>query len=124
LAGQNPVTGVSYDLTNFKTTVTYGSAASDVVTLEAPKSHEPLEYHGRVVDLLESLDHRWKTKKKLSELSGIPIGSIKVYFLRLRREFNRKRRSAGVSSWGKSVFQSRKINGVWVYRLMASLVKV
>lgn len=34
-AGQNPVTGVSYDLTNFKTTVTYGSADSDVVTLDS-----------------------------------------------------------------------------------------
>jgi RHS repeat-associated protein len=33
-AGQKPVTGVSYDLTNFKTTVTYGSADSDVVTLD------------------------------------------------------------------------------------------
>jgi len=33
-SGQNPVTSASYDLANFKTTVTYGSSDSDVVNLD------------------------------------------------------------------------------------------
>jgi hypothetical protein len=35
--------------------------------------------------------------------------------------FNAKRRKVGVTTWGENVFQSKKVGGIWLYRLAAEV---
>ena len=100
------------------------SGSDEVALLLVGKLAETeLIYRGKLLDLFEILDHRWRTKKYLAEHTGISVSSINEYIKRLRDEFDAKRRSAGVSKRGKDVFQSQKIAGIWLYRLMATIVK-
>ena len=65
-SGQNPVTSASYDLANFKTTVTYGSADSDVVNLD-PNTGRMTQYTFNV-----------GTKSDIGQTTWNPNGSLKT----------------------------------------------
>ena len=67
-SGQNPVTGVSYDLTNFKTTVTYGSADSDVVSLD-PNTGRMTQYKFSVGSQNVTGNLSWNSNGSLGTLA-------------------------------------------------------
>jgi hypothetical protein len=103
--------------------IKYEDSTDPQVFLPGRRRTKELPYGARTVDVLESLSPRWKTKKRLSDLTGIPVGYMNVHIHYLRKGFDQVRREAGVSRWGKSVFQSRKVGNRWEYRMMARIEK-
>ncbi len=106
-----------------KIRVLFPNSDEATVLLVGRLSETELVYRGKVLNLFEALDRRWRTKRYLADHADIALGTVNEYMKRLRDEFNFKRRYAGVGLTAKNVFQSRKISGVWVYRLMATVIK-
>ena len=67
-AGQNPVTSTAYDLANFKTTVTYGSADSDVVTFD-PNTGRMTQYKFNVASQNVTGNFTWNPNGSLATLA-------------------------------------------------------
>jgi len=67
-SGQNPVTSTSFDLPNFKTTVTYGSADSDVVTLD-PNTGRMTQYKFNVGSQNATGNLSWNSNGSLLTLA-------------------------------------------------------
>jgi RHS repeat-associated protein len=67
-SGQNPVTSTSFDLPNFKTTVTYGSADSDVVTLD-PNTGRMTQYKFNVGSQNDTGNFTWNANGSLGTLA-------------------------------------------------------
>jgi RHS repeat-associated protein len=66
--GQNPVTGTTFDLANFKTTVTYGSTDSDVVTLD-PNTGRMTQYKSNVGSQNVTGNLTWNANGSLGTLA-------------------------------------------------------
>jgi hypothetical protein len=69
-----------------------------------------------------ALGRRWLTTRQIAEELAIGRSSVKVYFDRLRDEYDAKRSESGIDVPGKLVFCSELHHGVWVHRLRAQIL--
>jgi hypothetical protein len=102
--------------------VLFSGSEEATVTLIGSLSQVELIYRGKLLDLFQALDHRWRTKKYLADRAEISLSSLNEYIKRRRDEFDAKRRDAGVLPRAKDVFQCKKLSGAWLYRMMANIV--
>ncbi|HET9283709.1 MAG TPA: hypothetical protein VFR24_17280 [Candidatus Angelobacter sp.] len=101
--------------------ISYSRSTEAVVTLVGKRAEVYLPYSGRLLDVLQALDHKWRRKKYIAKRADIPLSQTNMYIKRLRGIYNANRREAGVNVVGKNVFQAKKIGGIWLYRLAARL---
>jgi hypothetical protein len=69
-----------------------------------------------------AVTHRWATTKQIAEELDISRSSVKVYFDRLREEYENKRADAGSDIPGDRVFCSKRSNSVWIHYLRGQVL--
>lgn len=102
--------------------VLFSNSEEATVSLIGSLSQIELIYRGKLLDLFQALDHKWRTKKYLADRAEISVSSMNEYIKRLRDEFDAKRENAGILARGTDVFQCKKVSGAWLYRILANVV--
>jgi biotin operon repressor len=98
----------------------YNDATDLTVFLRGRIQEVELAYGNRIATLFETmaLNRHWHTTRQIADDLGLSLTSVKVYLQRLRREYESKRRDAGVEISAHQVFQSVRMNGAWMHRFV------
>ena len=101
----------------------YQDAVTLTVYLQGRMQGVEMAYGDRLTTLFEALalNPRWFSTRQLADELEISRNSVKVYFARLRQEYDSKRQIAGVDVPGSEVFRSVRVNGAWLHRLSARI---